>query len=276
MIIPLIERKFNGYIDIATPYGFSGFATNGKWSDFEAIWDSAVKEKNYVSGYLGLHPLTENTSFFPLGTSSEARTVFILDLSKSVQDLFASLRGKGKKADSKLNREAVLVFDRKRLIDEFPLLYKEAMRRLGASSAYSFSEETLSLLLSSENVEVVGIEVDGIIQIIDVFLRAPLCAEYFLSASTEPGRSYSTALLWQGILVLKKLGCRYLNLGGGVRENDGLAQFKERFGGISMKFVALKQIYNLDVYNKLCRDAGICSKFNHYFPGYYGSNMRST
>ena len=70
------------------------------------------------------------------------------------------------------------------------------------------------------------------------------------------------------------LGIPTLNLGGGVRGYDGVARFKERFGGKTMRLRCAKQIYRPDVYRRLCRTAGVDPKRERrYFPAYRAAGI---
>ena len=44
------------------------------------------------------------------------------------------------------------------------------------------------------------------------------------------------------------MGIPFLNLGGGVRDGDTLAEFKRRFGGLELPLKSLRQIYRPDEY----------------------------
>jgi len=60
-----------------------------------------------------------------------------------------------------------------------------------------------------------------------------------------------------------------MNLGGGLREDDSIAMSKERFGAYKLPFVNLKQVYNSNVYEKLCAEVKADpDDRNGYFPAY--------
>ena len=60
-----------------------------------------------------------------------------------------------------------------------------------------------------------------------------------------------------------------MNLGGGIKEDDSVALSKERFGAYKLPFYNLKQIYDSDVYEKLCTQKGLkASDKSGYFPVY--------
>jgi hypothetical protein len=67
----------------------------------------------------------------------------------------------------------------------------------------------------------------------------------------------------------KSIGIPTLNLGGGVRADDKLAAFKERFGGKKLTLNCLKQIYDPGAYTALCARVGTDPADRAgYFPAY--------
>src|SRR6185437_9001310 len=54
IICPFIVRPFRGYVDIATPYGFSGFAGNADYPDLPLYWNEFVRSRGYISAFVTL------------------------------------------------------------------------------------------------------------------------------------------------------------------------------------------------------------------------------
>jgi hypothetical protein len=63
-------------------------------------------------------------------------------------------------------------------------------------------------------------------------------------------------------------GIRWLNLGGGVRADDGLAQFKQRFGASRRDVHSIRQVYDPATYRALCEAAGVVGSPGGRFPPY--------
>ena len=83
---PLMERDWNGALDVTTPIGFSGFATTpgGPPPWFSARWVAALAEKGAVCAYLAQHPLFAPP--WPGCEESAAGTLFVIDLDRSPDD----------------------------------------------------------------------------------------------------------------------------------------------------------------------------------------------
>ena len=91
MVCPFIERKCNGYIDIAKPFGFSGFVGNFVDRDFDNHWSTFVKKHKYVCGYLGINPIFDFSGCFDPRNIYPFNTIYVMDLTPSMDDLFKKL-----------------------------------------------------------------------------------------------------------------------------------------------------------------------------------------
>ncbi len=270
IVCPLSERSWQGAVDIVTPYGFSGFAGNGDCPGFPQAFYSFARERGYVCGYIGLNPLFRNRTYFEPGDVHRYNTLYVMDLSMSMSDLFANLSA-GRKQQLR-NWDAVradLFEDRERtakfLIENLSKFFAEK----GAASVYAFSDETLSRLFSSENVILLGAQRGGEVLAVSVFAHTLYAGDYMFNISKPGGRGFAAALVWFGARRLKRLGVPKLNLGGGISENDGVAKFKMRFGGARPGLECLKQVYIPEIYQSLCREAGLDPQDRTgYFPAY--------
>ncbi len=72
--------------------------------------------------------------------------------------------------------------------------------------------------------------------------------DYILSAYNAGIENSGRAVLWHSIIAAKDLGGRYLNLGGGIRDGDGLHDFKLSFGGINQGFLTIKIILDEELF----------------------------
>jgi hypothetical protein len=60
-----------------------------------------------------------------------------------------------------------------------------------------------------------------------------------------------------------------LNLGGGIRPGDGVAQFKQRFGPKTLPLRSIKQVYQPETFSRLCGEVKADPNGRHdYFPPY--------
>ena len=57
VVCPLMERGINGAVDVATPFGFSGFAGRGQIANFAEQWRAFASRERWVCAYVGQNPL---------------------------------------------------------------------------------------------------------------------------------------------------------------------------------------------------------------------------
>lgn len=265
-VCPLILRPYGKTVDIATPYGFAGFATHGPCKGLPAELRRFAVEQGWICGYLALHPLYPHP-FVAADGLEQGRTIYVLDLSTSEDRLFASMH-ETHRYELRKNSELLELIntDACSMSEALPALYAETVARVGASDVYRFSAGTLGAWLSSGGCLTLGL--GDPLQAMVLCLYTKDIADYFINASTDEGRSYTRILLWAAARELKRRGVHYFNLGGGARDLDSLEAFKRRFGGKSLNVPVLKQVYMREQFTAFCRQAEPLKGSADYFPPY--------
>ena len=270
IVCPLSERTFDSYVDIVTPYGFSGFVGNGVRPDFPRYWKEFTKARGYVCGYIALNPIFENSTFFDSVNAYQSNSLYYLDLTLNTGELLANLDRNRKRQlkDWERIREG-LILDKVALKEFFITNYEDFITKINASPANRFSNETLSFLCDLENVIMVGAGRLKSIEAVYVFGYTQYLGDCLFNVPLPEGRHHATTLLWYGVNHLKSLHIPILNLGGGVCEDDAVAGSKQRFGSRRVSFKCLKEVYEPATYDKLCRRVGTNPEdMNGYFPPY--------
>ena len=101
---PIVEREFEGSIDVVKPFGFSGFIGNGACSDFPQRWKGFARQRGYVCGYLGLDPVFEDSTYFEPTETYQHNNLHVLDLTPNYDELFANLHVNRRRQLKKLGR----------------------------------------------------------------------------------------------------------------------------------------------------------------------------
>jgi hypothetical protein len=268
IVCPIAERQFEGHIDIVTPYGFSGFVGNGHCPEFSLHWRQFMKERGYVCGYIALNPVFATDAYFDSNEIYRSNTLYFLDLTRGIEELWSNL-DRNRKRELKGFDKNDFILNRNALTNFFVGNYAEFLRRVQAPRAAYFAKETLISLCSLTNVVIVGAGTVGKVEAVYIFAHTPYAGDCLFNVAVPEGRRYATSLLWWGVNYLKSKQIPVLNLGGGIRENDSIAQSKERFGPIKLPFRALKQVYDQEIYEKLCRGRGSDpADKTGYFPAY--------
>ena len=263
------RTKDNKVFDIYSPYALDGIY---HWGDNtgEAFGFllNYFKENNVVTYYLLVHPgFVKSSNAFSLH-----RTVYALDINKPIDEVWKKMHNNHRYEINKFSKcEHKFIENKSALADIFIKLYQNTIDRVNASNTYHFSKNTLHKLINAESTIILGASLGGKIECVVIFLVQNDWAEYFINASTIEGRFATRALIWEVIKRLKNLGVRYINLGGGIQENDHLDQFKRRFGGEAVSIGLYKGIASKNDYDRLCLENNVNTESTSYFPPYWAN-----
>lgn len=267
MLLPFFERDWNGATDVASILGLSGASIEPPSRAPLAAWRDYARARGWVAGYLQLSPLTRA---FPADGEDEfvrVNSVFLLDLTDgdALRAAGADVRRKARRAEQ-LGVE--LVTGGGELRESLLRLYPAAMRRSGARDEYVVAPETLERWIADPSSVAVGARIDGEIGAVSLFSVAGKNAESHITVASPGARWASAWLVWKGSVHLRAEGVALLNLGGGVRPGDGIYRFKERFHGEERPLLAVRQVYDRDAYERLCRESGVEPGDGPRFPTY--------
>jgi hypothetical protein len=266
VVCPLAERPIGDYVDLVTPYGFSGFVASGDCPGFSSHWQRFAAGRGYVCAYLLLNPVLPSGSLF--GDLPERhKTLFVFDLRLSEDELFARLSTNRRRQVRRATPDAV-VTDREELTEFFVATYPEFIARRDAAGVYHLAEESMRALCGSPRVLLIGARSGGRLRAASLFGFTAHGGDYLYSASLPGDEQWSAILIWAAVRELKARGVPSLNLGGAVSDDDGVAEFKRRFGTEEVPLHNVKQVYRPDVYRALCDEAGVDPGQTGYFPAY--------
>lgn len=265
MVLPFFERRWHWATDICTWLSVSGARLWGDPGPALTLWREHARACGWVCGYIQVEPDSLKSDVPGL---TAGNTVLMMDL--NAPDVLArASRTIDRAIRRAIGREVRLEEERPLLAEALVRLYPPAMIRLGASTAYMLSAETLRALALSPDALVLGAALGNELHAVTVFPTSHGNAESFLTASSEEGRELSAWLYAKFFERLESMGVRRLNLGGGVRSGDGVFQFKARFGGTPRPLGVLRQVYDPAAYATLCTQAGVSPAYaGGWFPAY--------
>jgi hypothetical protein len=269
-VCPLAERTVDGFVDVVTPYGFSGFTGVGDGAELPTMWKSFARRRGYVAGFIMQNPVLPETPYSIPDDAYSQKHVYVVDLTRSIDDLCGLLDDNRRRQFRSWSEiSTAFVFDVSALTAFILENYERFFRTRNAASVYSFTPETFSHLTGLKNILVVGAASGGHITAVSMFGYTAEGGDYLFNVSSPDGRHHSASLIWYAVRRLKALGVPSLNLGGGVVEDDGIAQFKQRFGGRRMPLTYLKQVYDSTRYAELCHGVGADpADRSGFFPAY--------
>lgn len=277
IVCPIAERPIEDCIDIVTPYGFSGFSGNFERPNFMAVWEKFAMENGYVCAYISLNPLFENKTYSDEKHLYVSSSLYFIDLKLSEAEIYARIdRNRKRQLKNWEHLISLITVDKKILKEFFLSNYHQFLQCVNASAANYFSLETLAYICELDNVLMIGAKTSEHIVALYVIAYTPYAGDCLFNITTPEGRKYNTALLWYGLKHLKSKNIPYLNLGGGLQENDSIAQSKQRFGSQKLPFRCIKQIFRPDVYKTLCQRVNADPQnMSGYFPAYRSSIRKS-
>ena len=269
VVCPFIERPFGEYIDIATPYGFSGFAGNGVLPSLPQLWREFATARGYVSVFLNTHPLFWQAEFSDPADVFELKELYLLDARGKVETLLEGCARARRRELRKWRAQATLHRDRAQLRRFILVHYRDFYHSRDATAAYNFSSETIEFLVEQDNLLLLGAGSETRLEAVNAFAVTDDCTEGLFHFSRPEGRRHSAGLMWEALLETKRRGIPFFNLGGGLARNDSLARFKSRFGALPLPCRAIRQVLNAERYAALCDRSGV-NRHDHdeYFPRY--------
>lgn len=274
MLLPFVERSWQGSTDIATILGMSGASISPGSPAPLALWRDFAAARGWVAGYIQLAVAVELDGGALDDPVAVNNTTFLLPL--RCGDILPMVSRTIRRKILAAREEApTLIDDPTVLGPHLKRLYSETMQRVGAPSHYRFPAETLDRWLDDPATLALGAQLADEVQSVYVFRFAGNYAEAHITGSSERGRRLVPWLIWHGIERLRRLGVTCLDLGGSPRTGDGLYQYKARFRGVPKPICAVHQVYDRVTYDELCRTAGVFAS-TRWFPPYRAGGLGNT
>lgn len=271
VVCPVTHRLQAWGIELLSPLGYAGPLYSGTIRSIRQEWFDFWKSEGAVTGYLQLHPLLQQDQMllFENEDAWVANHNFTIDLTQTEAQFRSNLARDHRARLNKWFRGTVAISQspREKKVEAFVALYQDFAKRRGLSSLYTFDADVLYQMCQNPSVEIIAAETaEGEIEAVSLFPYGTHGAYYYLNGASEAGQNHARAILWTAMLHFKARGLQYLNLAGGIQTHDSLHNFKRRFGTTEHPTHALKQIYNSEVYERLCAHYQVDTSRTGYFP----------
>jgi hypothetical protein len=284
---PLVKRPIpnSPLFDLTSVYGYVGPVSNKKMESlhpdflegFRQDFLDFLETGRYVSVFSRLHPYFNQAPVMQLFPGLHANgKVVAIDLDQSLDTQRAAYHRSFRQQIRSLKNKGYVVAETKDPEDirAFASVYMENMQRIGASNYYLFSEDYFIKLLSSKEfvsslvlVYLEGIPVCGAVAIsTTTVMQVHLLATRTLHLPASP----SKLLVDELTIIARDMGCRYLNLGGGVGfKEDNLFTWKAGFSSLFLDYYSWRFVVNEPRYNELLEENNIkCLPQTDFFPLY--------
>ncbi|WP_329108989.1 GNAT family N-acetyltransferase [Micromonospora sp. NBC_01699] len=296
ILLPYVVRRLDDSTsDAVSPYGYSGIHVDPGCTpaELERFWNGAVehwRDAGLVTLFLRFSPLdpasvgaVQQLGVIELTRRADTVTVAV---SRGSTAIWAGMEGRSRTAIRKARNAGLAGTIRSAGHDDvvagspFRRLYEQTMLRVGSAPGYLFAEDYYRSLVDGLGKALLIAEVrdpSGAVVAAALVLRHRDRAHYHLAGS-DPRTVRDGAnnlLLWTILEWASESGCTLVHLGGGVRADDGLFQFKRAFGGRRTPFwtgsVVLDERHYTALLDEHARTLGRTAddlRCSGYFPGY--------
>ena len=256
--------------DLYTPYGLGGFASRRPLPWFSAEWNAFAERSGWITSYIAMNPLLVTDLGFPSDVTRPAGDLFIVDLRPGLDVVSRSMSRSRRATLARWDLSpGTITTDRSWILD---FLRREADGHFGRRSArdtYFFSHGTWERLLSSPSVIATAAVGGAGLSACCIVGTSARSADFLFGISRPGGESYSAPLIWEAMKDLHGAGVQTLNLGGGIRDGDGVAEFKRRFGAVRTSMTTFQVVHDPERYARLCQESGSpAAEASGFFPPY--------
>ena len=272
LLYPFIQRDMNKFvpdgiakdcIDVVSLYGRGGIVGNSENSSdlikFHDNFNRYAHANNIICGFDRLHPVIKNhQSISKQSKLYNVGSFVVVDLRRSVDDIFLNFKHRQRKAIRKAIKNSVTVFEESNLdhLDNFLEIYHSTLTRQNASNFYYFEKEFYKSLMrsSSTSFKFFYASLNNKIISCELVLYGGQYCHSFLGGADKKFISLAPnpLLKFEIIKSSKTYGTSFFLLGGGNGPNDGIINYKKSFSpnGCLDSFVC-GTIYNPIAYEKI-------------------------
>ncbi|HBX79195.1 MAG TPA: hypothetical protein DEG43_16250 [Acidimicrobiaceae bacterium] len=256
--------------DVYTPYGFGGFASRRSLPWFAAEWGRFAEGRGWVTSYIAMNPLLDNDLGFPQAVTKHAQDLFILDLRPDLESIKRAMSRSRRAALARWDQApSTITWEKSRVLDFVRQEAAAHFARRSAVSTYSFRDETWELLLASPTVMAVAVTQKNGLSACCIVGMTEGSADYLFGIPRPGGERHAAPLLWEAIKALRATGVQTLNLGGGIRADDGVGEFKRRFGARGVPMTTLQLVHDRERYARLSAESETVPEVGRtFFPSY--------
>lgn len=267
--IPLIKRRLNqDFYDLFSPIGFQPCVKQALWP----VLLESTKVNLVPLGVVSLYILSRN-DLSGIAPShgidlSLDRTNYYIDLRLSDDEWLAQQKSDSRQRLKKAIHTKSVEVKEARVSKDFISHYHRIAGAKNFSHTYVFSEADFNRIDSARNV--VYLELRDAKDFIagGLFGCDRADVDYLFGADSPIHRDAIRVLIYEARKYFKERRFDRLYLGGGIREDDSLAVFKQRMGTIGQRCSAIRAVINVGQSEKFFGAKFSSEWFNGFFPPY--------
>ena len=262
------------YYDLLTTYGYSGyyFEKQSTYDEFIYMFRSQAKIRNYITEVVRQNPYL-NIDISNNYETITSRKTFGIDLNNyTLFEDYLKKTHKDNRRGYNLALKKNLLFKLEVYNDDnlskFLEIYNLTMKNLNSNDYYYFNKEYYqSFFKFKENLFFANVYYNDnliascIIFKYDKLLHYHIGGSYLEYRNLRPNNLIHCSIIKYGIENDYEL----YHLGGGLKDNDSLYDFKKKISTNSYDYTIYKNILNQDIYKKLCNGK---ENKKEFFPPY--------
>ena len=259
------------YFDLITPYGYSGYYYKNKltYYNFLLLFREQAKKRNYITEVLRQNPyinieinnydlITKKTT---IGINLEKYKNFEEYLNDTSKD-----NNRGFKIANKSNLLFEIIEFNTDTLKDFIFIYNDTMKNLCASKYFFFNEKYYNSLIDlNNNLFLANVKKDNKIIAACIIFKYKKLLHYHIGGSLLEYRNLRPNNFLHCNVIKYGIENNYeiYHLGGGLKDNDSLYNFKKKIGNTSYNYTIYKNILNEEIYQEISK---VCPENDNNFP----------
>lgn len=259
------------YYDLITPYGYSGyyFEKQDTLNEFIELFRKEAKKKNYLTEVVRQnHYLNINISkYYDIILNRTTFGIKLNDFSNFEEYIKNTHRDNKKGYNIAIKKKLLFKIEEynKKNLNNFIVIYDLTMKNLESTPYYYFNNEYYeSFFEFKDNIFFANIYKESILIASCIIFKYKKILHYHLGGSLLEYRNLRSNNLIHCSIIKYGIENNYelYHLGGGLKDDDSLYEFKNKIGNKKFNYVIYKNILNNEIYNKLKKN----HEENIYFP----------
>ncbi|MEA3352859.1 MAG: hypothetical protein U9Q33_03445 [Campylobacterota bacterium] len=265
--IPLEKKMINDSddFDLITPINFQESTGNFIKENLQSIYE-VLKTTNAVCFYIQTKDeINYNNEMID---SKRYRTNYYFNLLLSKEEIYSNKKRDARQRLRKALKNIKVNITEDIVSEEFYQNYARISEENDFSEKYKFSLEQFNGFSSIKGIKYLELRSEGDFVAGGFFGLNHKEIDYLYAAGSERFRDNIRLLLWIAIEYFKDKGYEKLFLGGGIKEDDSLAEFKSRMGTYYQKCYTIMSILDKEKAQKYAKKEVTKEWFNNFFPPY--------
>lgn len=242
---PIHISNYKGFKCLKNISGYTGFNIDIGSEEINNL-QNLLFNKKILTFYFTNNPHVENQISTNNHYMSFKNYAYVVDLNDKLDLLEEKFERNIKKNIRLIDELKIKIIPVDKVdFNRFYYLYLQTCKRLKINPESFYKKKALGYLIKKYNNKIIiTAEINNEIISTSIFVFEGAHADYLLNFSIDNYNFCTGPIIKKAMKLLKELGIRNLNLGGGINRDDGLERFKKSFNSNVIKINSYKIISN--------------------------------